>query len=424
MKRLTSISATPNRHHHHHHHHQHSHSHSFSYTNNNTNKERLFPLHRSITEDDKYQHTHVSPITKFVCKLLGLAGPSSSSSTTSASTTTRPKSWHKSRSTTSITKSSVTSSYQHTTLHACSSAEIAASATASPSAATTTTPRKPTAITIVTPKPCTLTASIMEWDHQQEEQPKVEDDVISVSSSESSSTSTSGTMHSSISSISNTKTTSAAVDALVIASLLPSTTKAATVTKTRSTDELDDMPSIHLIGRQFDIKTAVLTETIAEMVRPYIPRRYRIAQKWNLLYSLDQHGVSLATLYSCMKSFEGPCIMVIKDAQNQIFGSYLSHPFSSQSHYYGTGECFLWKLNQQEPQPKIKVFPWTGKNDYMMLSDSNFIAIGGGDGKFGLWLNSELEKGHSSTCPTFDNEVLALQPEFQCMEMEVWGLCI
>ncbi|GAN04229.1 TLD-domain-containing protein [Mucor ambiguus] len=423
MKRLTSISATssatPNRHHHHHHHH---HSHSFSYSNNNTNKERLFPLHRSITEDDKYQNTHVSPITKFVCKLLGLAGPSSSSSTISASSTTRPKSWHKSRSTTSITKSSVTSSYQHTTLHACSSAEIAAEAA---SAAATTTPRKPTAITIVTPKPCTLTASIMEWDHQQ---PTKEDDVISVSSSESSSTSTSGTMHSSISSISNTKTTSAAVDALVIASLLPSSTTAtaaATVTKTRSTDEFDDMPSIHLIGRQFDIDTAVLTEGIAEMVRPYIPRRYRIAQKWNLLYSLDQHGVSLATLYSCMKNFEGPCIMIIKDAQNQIFGSYLSHPFSSQSHYYGTGECFLWKLNQQqEPQPKIKVFPWTGKNDYMMLSDSDFIAIGGGDGKFGLWLNSELEKGYSSTCPTFDNEILALQPEFQCMEMEVWGLCI
>lgn len=94
----------------------------------------------------------------------------------------------------------------------------------------------------------------MEWD-------QLEDDVISVSSSESSTTSTSGTIHSSISSISNTKTTSAAVDALVIASLLPSTT-----TKTRS-NEFDDMPSINLIGRQYDTKAAVLTETIAEMVR-------------------------------------------------------------------------------------------------------------------------------------------------------------
>ncbi|KAG2213640.1 hypothetical protein INT46_000815, partial [Mucor plumbeus] len=376
------------------------------------NKERLLPLHRSITDDDKYQNSNASPITRFVRKLLGLTGPSSSSlnnaskttTSTSTNTATRPKSWHKSRSTTSITKSSVTSSYQHTTLHACSSAEI--------SSASSILTRKPTAITIVTPKPCILSSSVMEWD-------QLDDDVISVSSSESSTTSTSGTIHSSISSISNTKKSSAAVDALVIASLLPSTS-----TKTRSSD-FDDMPSINLIGRQYDTKTAVLTETIAEMIRPYIPRRFRIAQKWDLLYSLDQHGVSLATLYFRMKNYDGPCIMIIKDVEEQIFGSYLSHPFSPQSHYYGTGECFLWKLNQQQQQqPKIKVFPWTGENDYMMLADSEFIAIGGGDGKFGLWLNSEFDKGYSNTCPTFANESLALEPEFQCMEMEIWGLCI
>jgi hypothetical protein len=53
-------------------------------------------------------------------------------------------------------------------------------------------------------------------------------------------------------------------------------------------------------------------------VRPYIPRRYRIAQKWNLLYSLDQHGISLATLYSLTKDYDGPCILVIKDANHQV----------------------------------------------------------------------------------------------------------
>ncbi|CEP07240.1 hypothetical protein [Parasitella parasitica] len=422
MKRLSSTSASSTAHRHHHHH-----SHSFSYT---ANKERLFPLHRSITEDDKYHHSNASPIMRFVRKLLGLAGPSSTvlSTTTkvaaaaagvspaaaaATATTTRPKAWHKSKSTTSITKSSVTSSHQHSTLHAYASAEISAAA-----AAASTTPRKPTTITIVTPKPCILSSSIMEWDQQQQ---ALEDDVISVSSSESSASSSSGTMDSSISSISNTKatTTSAAVDALVTASLIPTL-------KTKSTDEFDNIPPIRLTGRQYDdLNAAVLTETIAELVRPYIPRRFRIAQTWDLLYSLDQHGVSLGTLYYRMKDFEGPCIMTIKDAEEQIFGAYLSHPFSSQSHYYGTGECFLWKLNQQqEQQPKIKVFPWTGKNDYMMLSDSDFIAIGGGDGKFGLWLDSEFDKGYSNTCPTFDNESLTLRPEFQCMEMEIWGLCI
>lgn len=43
------------------------------------------------------------------------------------------------------------------------------------------------------------------------------------------------------------------------------------------------------------------------------------------------------------------------------------------------------------------------------------------NGNFGLWLNSELEKGYSNTCPTFDNECLSRKPEFECMEMEIWG---
>ncbi|KAI9347502.1 TLDc domain-containing protein, partial [Pilaira anomala] len=152
-------------------------------------------------------------------------------------------------------------------------------------------------------------------------------------------------------------------------------------------------------------------------------RRYRISQKWNLLYSLDQHGISLASLYSLTREYNGPCIMIIKDADKQIFGSYLSNTLSSQSHYYGTGECFLWKLSSasQKDVPKIKTFPWTGKNDYMILSDSDFIAIGGGNGTFGLWLNSELEKGYSNACPTFDNECLSTKPDFECMEMEIWG---
>lgn len=113
---------------------------------------------------------------------------------------------------------------------------------------------------------------------------------------------------------------------------------------------------------------------------------------------------------------------------------------------------FLWKLSShlQKDVPKVKTYPWTGKNDYMILSDTDFIAIGGGyvfvvifiasafsnismhlfittccrNGKFGLWLNSNLEKGYSDTCPTFDNESLSPKPEFNCIEMEIWGFSL
>lgn len=43
----------------------------------------------------------------------------------------------------------------------------------------------------------------------------------------------------------------------------------------------------------------------------------------------------------------------------------------------------------------------------MVLSEPGFIGLGGGDGKFGLWIHSDLEIGHSSRCDTFGNEPLA-----------------
>lgn len=37
---------------------------------------------------------------------------------------------------------------------------------------------------------------------------------------------------------------------------------------------------------------------------------------------------------------------------------------------------FLWKWNKAES--KIIAYQWTGKNEYMILSEPDFIAIGGG----------------------------------------------
>ncbi|KAI8047372.1 TLD-domain-containing protein [Gilbertella persicaria] len=359
-------------------------------------KERLFPLHRSITEDDHYNQDHSSPITKFVRKLLGLSRPA------------RPKPCHKSRSTTSITRSSVISSYQPDKSSKIEHCSIE--------------PRKPTTIKIVTPNECTLSTFVMDWDRQS----LPDSSLIRGEDDHCSTTTTSSCLANSVvtsdnSSLSDAlsdtnKPSSAAIDALVNVNL----------SHTKRNDEFENMPKINLFGRGHDT-APVMTESIADMIRPYIPRRFRIAQNWNLLYSLDQHGTSLATIYSLMRDVDDPCMMIIKDADEQIFGAYLSNPLIQQSHYYGTGECFLWKLASQQKQqamPKVKAFSWTGKNDYMILSGTNFIAIGGGDGKFGLWINSELHDGYSDTCPTFDNEILSLKPEFKCMEMEIWGLCL
>ncbi|ORZ14164.1 TLD-domain-containing protein [Absidia repens] len=227
-----------------------------------------------------------------------------------------------------------------------------------------------------------------------------------------------------------------AMDALVIASQIPS------VKKIHFVDDFD-IPPPTLINR--DPSTyPLLTGLLSEQLRPYLPRRYRLASEWNLLYSLDQHGASLSTLYHrAMDS--GPCIMVLRDDENQVFGAFLNEAIRVDLSYYGTGECFLWKISpptnntsssslgsastspknhHHHPIPKIKVFPWTGKNEYMIYSTIDCIAIGGGEGKFGLWLNQDLEKGHSEPCATFDNECLSLNSLFNCIDLEIWSFRI
>ncbi|KAI8982963.1 TLD-domain-containing protein [Pilobolus umbonatus] len=175
--------------------------------------------------------------------------------------------------------------------------------------------------------------------------------------------------------------------------------------------------SLKLNGRRNDT-AIVLTEQVARELRPHFPTRYRISHELRLIYSLDQHGTSMSTLYRLTKNKKEPVLLVVKDAENNVFGAYLNEPLKMGPRYYGTGECFLWKCDEEH----VKVFPWTGKNEYMILSDADFIAIGGGQGVFGLWINSELDKGYSQPCPTFDNEALSSHPEFECVELEVWAI--
>ncbi len=47
--------------------------------------------------------------------------------------------------------------------------------------------------------------------------------------------------------------------------------------------------------------------------------------------------------------------------------------------------------------------------------------MGGGDGRYGLWLDGVLEKGISSPCMTFGNEGLSEEGEkFEVVGVEVW----
>ncbi|CAG8822833.1 6756_t:CDS:2, partial [Gigaspora rosea] len=80
-----------------------------------------------------------------------------------------------------------------------------------------------------------------------------------------------------------------------------------------------------------------------------------------------------------------------------------------------------YKHIDDSSQSTVKCYLWTGRNEYMILSEHDCLAIGGGDGKVGLWIDADLQRGHSERCDTFDNDILSSSSEFDCIGFEVWG---
>ncbi|KAL9100027.1 MAG: hypothetical protein Q9163_004544 [Psora crenata] len=70
---------------------------------------------------------------------------------------------------------------------------------------------------------------------------------------------------------------------------------------------------------------------------------------------------------------------------------------------------------------RFKAFPYSGVNDYLIFCQHDYLSIGGGDGKYGLWLDEVLETGVSGSCMTFGNERLSEEGEkFEVVGVEMW----
>ncbi|KAL5120338.1 oxidation resistance protein 1 [Pleosporales sp. CAS-2024a] len=225
-------------------------------------------------------------------------------------------------------------------------------------------------------------------------------------------------------------------------------------------------------------KDKLLSNALAEEIRLLVPPRLQLVDEWSLAFSLEQNGVSLATLYQKSDDYggkRGGFVLVVRDGSGSVFGAYLSDPPHPSSSFYGNGECFLWRahvlsslpdLAMNLPPPpsadtthatrmttisspprtsrkdaqsppdsgsasrsgtstperiRFKAFPYSGVNDYMIFCEQNYLSIGGGDGHYGLWLDDSLENGVSDTCPTFGNEPLSDEgKKFEVMGVELW----
>ncbi|KAH9023650.1 TLD-domain-containing protein [Lactarius hengduanensis] len=186
---------------------------------------------------------------------------------------------------------------------------------------------------------------------------------------------------------------------------------------------------VQLLGRKESTR-AVLGTALANTLRSYLPARARLPRTWTLLFSLDQHGISLQTLYARCGAHTGGALLVVRDAEDGCFGAWVADGIrEGRGSYIGSGESFLWKAHGED----VRVFKWTGKNDYVALCEPGSISFGGGDGHYGLYLDETLYEGSSARCPTFNNDPLCTSsgasPDdgggtatFECVGLEVWGV--
>src|SRR5579859_3660579 len=87
--------------------------------------------------------------------------------------------------------------------------------------------------------------------------------------------------------------------------------------RTRPSHESDlPLTPIALEGFSSSTTERVLTPYFADEIRLMMPVRLQLYDKWDLVYSLDQHGVSLATLYARSKAYNSPqagFVVIVKD---------------------------------------------------------------------------------------------------------------
>lgn len=151
-------------------------------------------------------------------------------------------------------------------------------------------------------------------------------------------------------------------------------------------------------------------------IRLALPQRFH-DYNWKRVFSTCVDGTSLTTFFSRTQD-QGPTVLLIGDTLGHVFGGFVSEEWRhSGNDYFGDGECFVFRV-----KPNFVAYYWTGANEYYVMANKQFIAMGGGNnGRFAVYLDSELYWGTSERCSTYLNSNLSNDVEFYCTVAEVWA---
>uniref|UniRef100_A0A915JZJ3 Oxidation resistance protein 1 n=1 Tax=Romanomermis culicivorax TaxID=13658 RepID=A0A915JZJ3_ROMCU len=186
-------------------------------------------------------------------------------------------------------------------------------------------------------------------------------------------------------------------------------------------------------------QSKILTEDMIRQLSLHLPARAQ-GYSWILAYSTEQHGFGLSTLYRNMSLFNdlSPTLLVIRDKNQKIFGAIVSCPLKLSDAFYGSGESLLFTFVTADDQigaaavsasspfqtnPKLTIFHWTGCNRFVAKGDKDGLALGSGQGSFGIFLDDDLNRGRTRHCETFNNRPLTDENFFVAdLEAFVFGI--
>jgi hypothetical protein len=191
----------------------------------------------------------------------------------------------------------------------------------------------------------------------------------------------------------NANTTASAGRSSVMTTMTSTSSSSSVYTPRRTASPFQPPPLTPLILKSSAVNDSsssshshhILTRALAEEIRLLVPPRLQLVDTWRLAYSLERDGSSLATLYETCRqiSHRSPragYVLVVRDTSGgAIFGAYLTDPPHPASHFYGTGECFLWRASILASTP-------------MMVANTNGGRGGGGGGGDARVLDDEEQR--------------------------------
>ncbi|KAK5979630.1 Rab-GAP TBC domain-containing protein [Trichostrongylus colubriformis] len=158
----------------------------------------------------------------------------------------------------------------------------------------------------------------------------------------------------------------------------------------------------HLFTQPFS--SAIVDQDAAAEIMSALPARVQLATP-QLLFRLSVDGASFTHLWNKIDHAE-QTLLLIKTTKGAKFGAYCSSSWAerndrrerSKSKYFGTGESFVWVLEEELGLPII--YGWIGNNNehpdtcpqMFMAAGDRLLVIGSGDGD-SIRISEELTHG-------------------------------